>query len=269
MKYVGLFTIILLVLALTLVIAGCGKRGTENAGNGTGSSGIGGSSESSGISESTGSSGGAGNAGNAGNNASSTPSNTPGSPAPAAETWTAPHSDNNPVVTIEMENGQTIQIELFPDIAPNTVRNFISLASQGFYDGLIFHRVIPGFMIQGGDPLGNGTGGPGYAIKGEFAANGFQNDLPHKRGVISMARTNHPDTAGSQFFIMVDDHPHLDGGYAAFGYVTQGMETVDEIVMQEIDPNDPSRSRPLNPMAIKKMTVDTKGTDYPEPEIIK
>lgn len=181
----------------------------------------------------------------------------------------APHSDKNPVVTIEMDNGQTIRLELFPDIAPNTVNNFISLVRKGFYDGTIFHRVIPGFMIQGGDPEGTGTGGPGYAIKGEFAANGFRNDLKHKRGIVSMARTNEPDTAGSQFFIMVADAPHLDGQYAAFGNVVEGMDTVDEIVNQKIDPNDPQQSRPEKPMAIKKMTVDTKGADYPEPEVIK
>ena len=201
---------------------------------------------------------------------------TPGAAEAAAEAaaqasgeWTAPHSDTNPVVTIEMDSGKTIRIELFPNVAPNTVRNFISLIRKGFYDGLIFHRVIPGFMIQGGDPQGNGTGGPGYAIKGEFAANGFPNDLPHKRGVVSMARTLIYDSAGSQFFIMVGDAPHLDGEYAAFGYVIRGMDTVDEIVMQEIDPGDPNRSRPLKPMAMRKVTVDTQGVDYGEPEVIR
>jgi peptidyl-prolyl cis-trans isomerase B (cyclophilin B) len=239
----GWIIAVLIVLVLGLVIAGCGKRGNESAG-------------SAGSENERSASG-------------SIPQNALEAEAPAPEAWTAPHADTNPVVTIEMDNGKQIEIELFPDIAPNTVNNFISLAKQGFYDGLIFHRVIPGFMIQGGDPLGNGTGGPGYAIKGEFSANGFPNGLPHKRGVISMARAMAYDSAGSQFFIMVDEAPHLDGQYAAFGYVIQGMETVDEIVMQEIDPSDQNRTRPLNPMAIKKVTVDTKGVDYPEPEVIK
>jgi len=182
----------------------------------------------------------------------------------------APHSDKNPVVTIEMDNGHTIKLELFPDIAPNTVNNFISLVKKGFYDGTIFHRVIPGFMIQGGDPEGTGMGGPGYSIKGEFTANGFRNDLQHKRGILSMARKSQPlDSAGSQFFIMVADSPSLDGQYAAFGNVIEGMDTADEIVNQTIDPNDPSHSRPEKPMAIRKMTVDTKGVDYPEPEKIQ
>lgn len=135
----------------------------------------------------------------------------------------------NPIVTIVMEDGGEIQIELFPEIAPNTVRNFVSLVSKGFYDGTIFHRVIPGFMIQGGDPDGRGTGGPGYSIKGEFSMNGFQNDLKHTRGVISMARAMNPNSAGSQFFLMVEDAPHLDGQYAAFGHVVEGMDVVDEI----------------------------------------
>ncbi|TJY42031.1 peptidylprolyl isomerase [Cohnella pontilimi] len=178
-------------------------------------------------------------------------------------------SDKNPLVTIEMDNGHTIQIELYPEVAPNTVNNFISLVKKGFYDGIIFHRVIPGFMIQGGDPQGTGMGGPGYAIKGEFTNNGFQNDLKHTRGVISMARSRSPDSAGSQFFIMHADYPSLDSEYAAFGKVTEGMDTVDEIVNQKIDPNDPEQSRPEKPMVMKKVTVDTKGVEYKEPEIIK
>ena len=142
---------------------------------------------------------------------------------------------SNPIVTIEMENGGAMKAELYPDVAPNTVNNFIALAKSGFYDGLIFHRVIPGFMIQGGDPQGVGMGGPGYCIKGEFAQNGFQNDLAHTRGVLSMARAMDPDSAGSQFFIMVDDAPHLDGGYAAFGKVIEGMDTADGIVSPKRD----------------------------------
>lgn len=230
-----------LLLALTLIItAGCGKR--EEAGN----------------------------SGAAGGNSPAAAASPSAAPTESAAEDAVPHSDHNPVVTIEMDTGKTIKLELFPDIAPNTVNNFISLIEKGFYDGTIFHRVIPGFMIQGGDPEGNGTGGPGYAIKGEFTANGFPNDLKHKRGILSMARKSEPlDSAGSQFFIMVADAPHLDGQYAAFGNVLEGMETVDEIVNQEIDPNDPMQSTPLNPMAIKKMTVDTKGVDYPEPETIR
>ena len=170
-----------------------------------------------------------------------------------------------PIVTIEMENGDVMKVELYPEIAPNTVRNFISLVQKGFYDGLIFHRVIPGFVIQGGDPQGNGTGGPGYAIKGEFARNGFPNPLQHTRGVISMARSRMPDSAGSQFFVMVADAPHLDGDYAAFGKVIEGMEAADRIVSVPTDFHD----RPLEPQVMKKVTVDTKGITYEEPEIIK
>lgn len=164
-------------------------------------------------------------------------------------------AEKNPVATIEMENGGVITIDLYPEIAPETVNNFISLANQGFYDGLIFHRIIPGFMIQGGDPNGNGTGGPGYQIKGEFSANGFENNLKHTRGVISMARSSSYDSAGSQFFIMVADAPHLDGLYAAFGKVTSGMEVVDEIVNLPADSND----RPIDPPVMKHVTVDTFG----------
>jgi peptidyl-prolyl cis-trans isomerase B (cyclophilin B) len=163
-----------------------------------------------------------------------------------------------------MENGDRIEIELYPQVAPNTVRNFISLINKGFYDGLTFHRVIPGFMIQGGDPNGNGSGGPGYSIKGEFAANGFKNDLKHERGIISMARTPEPDSAGSQFFIMVGDAPYLDGEYAAFGRVVKGMEAVDKIVNAERDEAD----KPYQEQRMKKVTVDTFGVKYDEPEKI-
>ena len=168
----------------------------------------------------------------------------------------------NPIVTIEMEDGGTIKAELYPEIAPNTVNNFISLVKSGFYDGLIFHRVIPGFMIQGGDPKGTGTGGPGYSIKGEFTRNGFKNDLKHDRGVLSMARTMMPNSAGSQFFIMHKNSPHLDGQYAAFGKVLEGMEVVDAIANTRRGPND----KPLTPQVMKKVTVETFGVEYPEPE---
>ncbi|WP_433945624.1 peptidylprolyl isomerase [Paenibacillus sp. SN-8-1] len=171
----------------------------------------------------------------------------------------------NPVVTIEMDSGKTIKVELYPKVAPNTVNNFISLVKKGFYDGTIFHRVIPGFMIQGGDPEGTGAGGPGYNIKGEFTQNNFENDLKHTRGVISMARTQMPDTAGSQFFIMAADYPSLDGQYASFGKVTDGLDVVDEIVNQPRDAND----APNTKQVMKKVTVDTFGVDYKEPETIK
>ena len=168
----------------------------------------------------------------------------------------------NPIVTMELENGGVIKIELYPDVAPNTVNNFISLVSKGFYDGVIFHRVIPGFMIQGGDPDGTGMGGPGYSIAGEFTSNGFRNDLKHTRGVLSMARTMRPDSAGSQFFLMVADAPHLDGEYAAFGRVIVGMEHADRIVGAKRDRMD----RPFEEQAMKKVTVDTFGQSYPEPK---
>lgn len=167
-----------------------------------------------------------------------------------------------PIVTIEFENGNTLQIELYPKIAPNTVANFISLVKKGFYDGVIFHRVIPGFMIQGGDPNGVGVGGPGYSIRGEFTANGFENNLQHLRGTISMARTQDPNSAGSQFFIMVDDAPHLDGQYAAFGHVISSMTEADRIVSVRRD----FRDKPLEPQVMKKVTVETFGEEYPEPE---
>lgn len=168
----------------------------------------------------------------------------------------------NPIVTIEMEDGGVMKAELYPDVAPNTVNNFISLIQKGYYDGLTFHRVIPGFMIQGGCPDGTGMGGPGYSIKGEFTGNGFQNNLVHDRGVLSMARTMAPDSAGSQFFVMVEKAPHLDGQYAAFGKVIEGMEVADAIVNAKRDWND----KPRQPQRMKKVTVDTFGVDYPEPE---
>ena len=171
----------------------------------------------------------------------------------------------NPIVTITMENDKKIVIELEPKTAPNTVANFISLVEDGFYDGLIFHRIIPGFMIQGGDPDGTGMGGPDYAIKGEFTSNGFDNTLTHERGVISMARSQDPDSAGSQFFIMTEQATHLDGDYAAFGKVTEGMETVDEIVAADRGNND----KPLEDQKMKTVEVDTKGFDYPEPVVQK
>ena len=167
----------------------------------------------------------------------------------------------NPVVTIEMEDGGIIKAELYPEIAPNSVNNFISLINQKFYDGVIFHRVISGFMIQGGCPYGNGTGGPGYSIPGEFAANGFENNLKHTRGVLSMARAMHPDSAGSQFFIMHADAPHLDGQYAAFGKVIEGMDVVDKIASCRTNCND----KPIQFQGMKKVRVNTFGVEYPEP----
>ena len=169
---------------------------------------------------------------------------------------------DNPIVTIEMENGDIIKAELYPEIAPNTVNNYISLVQKGFYDGLIFHRVIEGFMIQGGCPDGNGMGGPGYQIRGEFAQNGFANDLRHEPGVLSMARSMAPDSAGSQFFIMHETSPHLDGAYAAFGKVIEGLDVVNAIAACDTDFSD----RPLVAQRMKKVTVDTKGVEYPEPE---
>ena len=171
---------------------------------------------------------------------------------------------SNPIVTFETNQG-TIKAELFPDVAHNTVNNFISLVKRGFYDGLIFHRVIPGFMIQGGDPQGTGMGGPGYSIKGEFIMNNFNNELLHKRGVLSMARSQSPNSAGSQFFIMVDDAPHLNAQYASFGQVIEGMEAVDKIVAAQRDYND----RPLENQIMEKVTVETFGVDYPEPEKVR
>lgn len=170
----------------------------------------------------------------------------------------------NPIVTIKMQNGDQIKLELYPEIAPNSVNNFISLVKKGFYNGVIFHRVIPGFMIQGGDPEGTGMGGPNYSIKGEFSGNGFKNDLKHSKGVLSMARSMNPNSAGSQFFIMVEDAPHLDGQYAAFGKVTEGIEVADKIVSVKRDRSD----RPYEDQVMESVTVDTFGVEYPEPETV-
>ncbi|MCI9547490.1 MAG: peptidylprolyl isomerase [Lachnospiraceae bacterium] len=171
---------------------------------------------------------------------------------------------SNPIVTITMENGDAMKVELYPDIAPNTVNNFISLVKKGFYDGLTFHRVIPGFMIQGGCPKGDGTGGPGYAIRGEFLQNGFPNSLKHEPGVISMARAMHPNSGGSQFFLMHETSPHLDGAYAAFGKITEGLEVVDKIAQTPTGFGD----KPVEPQVIKSMTVDTQDKEYPQPETL-
>ena len=170
----------------------------------------------------------------------------------------------NPIITIEMEQGGTMKLELYPDIAPNTVNNFISLVQKGFYNGLTFHRIISGFMIQGGDPDGVGTGGPGYSIPGEFSSNGFKNDLKHSRGVISMARSMAPDSAGSQFFIMHQDSPHLDGQYAAFGKLIEGEDVLDEIARTKTGWGD----KPVVPQKMMTVTVDTFGVEYPAPETI-
>lgn len=170
----------------------------------------------------------------------------------------------NPIVTIEMESGDIMKAELYPEIAPNTVNNFISLIKKGYYDGIIFHRVIRGFMIQGGDPEGTGVGGPGYSIRGEFSGNGFQNDLKHTKGVLSMARTMMPDTAGSQFFIMHETSPHLDGQYAGFGKVIEGIEVVDKIASVATDYMD----KPLEEQKMKKVTVEMFGVEYQEPETV-
>jgi peptidyl-prolyl cis-trans isomerase B (cyclophilin B) len=239
---------ILMLAAILLIMAGCGsvKKG-NNADN---TSGAGANAQQ--------------------NEAAKAPDSTPSTDKPSVDS-NSPQSgpsktaDKLPIITIEMDNGKTITAELYPDIAPNTVNNFISLVKKGFYDGTIFHRVIPGFMIQGGDPDGTGAGGPGYGIAGEFSDNGFANGLKHKRGVLSMARAGNPDSAGSQFFIMVADTPSLDGQYAAFGKVTSGMDTVDEIVNLDRDAQD----RPAAPPVMKKVTVDTQGKDYPEPKVIK
>lgn len=175
---------------------------------------------------------------------------------------------NKPVVTIEMEDGGIIKLELYPSKAPETVNNFISLVKKGFYDGLIFHRTIPGFMAQGGDPEGTGMGGPGYSIKGEFSDNGFENNLSHVRGIISMARSSNPNSAGSQFFIVTDDSTFLDGQYAAFGSVLEGMDEVDKIVKTRVITRSPfggGKDRPVEPPVMRKVTVDTFGVEYPEP----
>lgn len=228
-KRTGLAVLALALVAL-LIVAGCGKRD------------------------------------NSGNNASGTASQPAATNQEgAAATSTLDTSGDNPIVTIEMDSGKTIKVELYPKIAPNTVNNFISLVKKGFYDGTIFHRVIPGFMIQGGDPEGSGMGGPGYSIEGEFSGNGFKNDLKHTRGVLSMARSMDPNSAGSQFFIMVADSPHLDGQYASFGKVIEGIEVADEIVSTPRG----SQDRPKTAQVMKKVTVDTRGADAPEPEVIK
>ena len=171
---------------------------------------------------------------------------------------------SNPVITITMKNGDVMKGELYPEIAPNTVNNFISLANKHFYDGKIFHRVIPGFMIQGGCPEGTGMGGPGYSIRGEFVQNGFANDLKHTPGVLSMARAMHPDSAGSQFFIMHETSPHLDGAYAAFGKITEGLDVIDKIATVPTD----FRDRPLEDQVIATIVIDTLGETYPEPETV-
>ena len=174
-------------------------------------------------------------------------------------------AEKNPIVTIEMENGDIMKAELYPEVAPNTVNNFISLVKKGFYDGIIFHRVIEGFMIQGGDPEGTGMGGPGYSIQGEFNYNGFANDLKHTPGVLSMARAMHPDSAGSQFFIMVEDAPHLDGQYASFGKLIEGLDVATKIVNTKRDYSD----KPYEDQVMKKVTVDTFGEKFEEPQIIE
>ena len=173
-------------------------------------------------------------------------------------------ANQNPIVTFTMENGDVMKAELYPEIAPNTVNNFIDLVKKGFYDGLIFHRIIAGFMIQGGDPDGTGMGGPGYSIKGEFKINGFTNELKHSKGVLSMARSQHPDSAGSQFFIMHENAPHLDGQYSAFGKVIEGLDIVDKIATVDVDWSD----RPRNPQVMKTVTVETFGVDYDAPETL-
>lgn len=233
--------LLLLALALFLIAAGCGvDQGKTSNGQGAGGGG----------------------------QATATPSPSP-SPSPSPAATESPEEEGpellgpekHPEVTMELSNGEVIKIELYPEVAPNTVNNFISLVQQGFYDGLIFHRVIPGFMIQGGDPDGTGMGGPGYSIPGEFSENGFDNKLKHKRGVISMARTNAPDSAGSQIFIMVEDAPSLDNKYASFGAVIEGIEAADEIVAQKRD----ARDKPLEPISMTKVTVDTKGMTFDPP----
>ena len=197
----------------------------------------------------------------AGSEATAAPQSTP-----AAATEGVPSADaSHPVVTIEMDNGAVIKAELYPEVAPNTVNNFISLIQKGFYDGTIFHRVIPGFMIQGGDPDGTGMGGPGYSIAGEFNSNGFTNNLLHTEGVLSMARSQDMNSGGSQFFIMAADYPSLDGEYAAFGKVTEGLDAVQAIVNLPRDDND----RPEQPPVMKKVTVDTLGVTYPEPQKVQ
>ncbi|MGC7872784.1 peptidylprolyl isomerase [Desulfosporosinus sp. SYSU MS00001] len=230
MKKVQKLSMLLCLLTVIFVILGCGTQTNNSASQGS-------------------------------TNNSQTAPNSTSSSAPAPTT----NNKSNPVVTITMADGGVIKAELYPTIAPNTVKNFISLVKKGFYNGLTFHRVIPGFMIQGGDPSGNGSGGPGYSIKGEFTNNGFKNDLKHTQGVLSMARTDDPNSAGSQFFIMVAAAPSLDGNYAAFGKVTSGMDEVDKIVNTQRDQAD----KPLQNQVMKSVTVDTFGVNYGDPEVIK
>lgn len=227
------------ILAVLLVLSACGNN-DKGAGETAGGASNGAANESAGGSE-------------ADTEAEATPDPDENVPDPNA---------SHPLVTIEMENGGVIKAELYPEVAPNTVNNFISLIEQGFYDGTGFHRVIPGFMIQGGDPDGNGTGGPGYGIAGEFTANGYRNDLKHTEGVLSMARSEDPNSAGSQFFIMVADAPHLDNQYASFGKVIEGMDVAMDIVNVETG----DMNRPVELPIMKKVTVDTLGKDYPDPE---
>ncbi|CAM4412963.1 peptidylprolyl isomerase [Paenibacillus alkaliterrae] len=235
----------LLMLALLVIASGCGASKSINGGNSLGSA-------------------------NGGNTSTTPPTEAP-TESPAEEGPELLGPDKHPVVTIELSNDKTVKLELYPEVAPNTVNNFISLIQKGFYDGVTFHRVIPGFMIQGGDPEGTGMGGPGYSITGEFSENGFENKLKHTRGVLSMARTNQPDTGGSQFFIMVADAPSLDNKYASFGKVTEGMEAVDEIVNQATGPNDKpepttdGNGKSIEPISMKKVTVDTLGMTFEEP----
>lgn len=239
----------LLCIVFALIVSGCGVDQGKTGNKGQGSGG-------------------------ATSSATTTPSPSPSptpSPSPSPSPSETPAEElellgpeKHPVVTIEMSNDQIIKVELYPEVAPNTVNNFISLIDEGYYDGLIFHRVIPGFMIQGGDPLGTGSGGPGYSISGEFNYNGFTNNLKHTKGVISMARANDPDSAGSQFFIMAEDAPHLDNLYAGFGKVIEGIEAVETIINQERDLED----KPLEPLSMKKVTVDKKDMTFEQPEKI-
>ncbi len=233
MKRTTLYTLFLILLVTAIILSGCGQKPEEN-GQTLGSGGSGGSGQPSDAEQTT---------------------------EPGEALANQPTSDTNPIVTIEMENGDIIKAELFPEIAPMSVRNFIHLISEGFYDGVIFHRVIPGFMIQGGDPNGLGTGGPGYAITGEFKANGFENNLIHERGVLSMARTGDPNSAGSQFFLMHENSPHLDGQYAAFGKVFDGLEVVDRIAATRTGAGD----KPVEEQKMKKVTVETHGVEYEAP----
>ncbi|MDQ0193937.1 peptidylprolyl isomerase [Paenibacillus wynnii] len=246
-------TLLLMMMCLLLVIvAGCGNKPSNNSSNNETAN------SNSGTNNGT-SSGAAGNA--AGNEASPAPQETAAAPAEGVPSETASH----PVVTIEMDNGGIIKAELYPEVAPNTVNNFISLIQKGFYNGTIFHRVIPGFMIQGGDPDGTGMGGPGYGITGEFSSNGFVNNLLHTEGILSMARSQDANSAGSQFFVMTAVAPHLDGEYAPFGKVTEGLEVVSSIVNLPRDSSD----RPDQPPVMKKVTVDTLGVTYPEPQKVQ